>query len=644
MKTCNILTLVAAAAAAMLLASCQSLEQNIETPEETGVTRDADGHLLIPFSAETGAAQTKAEMLGGSTANIVYSEGDKMIVFSTSMSTSCPVLPSIMNLVGGVGTKKGTFKGDIVLRSGKTEADFNTWVTKYPGNLKAVIIPAAGIEAGLFTWDASKHDLRINFTKGSISSDLEELVKKTVLFLGEVNYAEKKITNLTMGTSYVKSAVTVPSESDWTGVGKDFTVTLRYDGVWGGYAFLTPTAMLKGDAGGTTLTFSGWNNAENYEATGTFALSGSTKGTLYMALLAAYELRANSDEYEADDKQSFTLTMENVGKGYSLYEGKIAAFAIERGKGFSKAVTMLEPTAEDVLLNQPASVRTAIMTTKGADLNKDGRLTMYEAAQFNSSDTDAFGLKDNTDLTDASFFRYFTGMIATNYDLFNGCINLTKVCFPKSLKSIDTDAFTNCKKLSTILWGESSVSSVDFSFNYCTSLTSITLPETVKSLGGSFIGCTALEFVDLSATSVTTLNGAPFQDCTALETINLPLTLTTIGPSCFEGCTKLASIKLPASLTKIDDRAFALCAALKSITFPATVTRIGKNVLLGTTGLTPVHFLSMSSPTGFYYVCENVCTNASRKIYVPTAAVSTYKSTLETVVGGSKYYDYIVGE
>ena len=153
MKTCNILTLVAAAAAAMLLASCQSLEQNIETPEETGVTRDADGHLLIPFSAETGAAQTKAEMLGGSTANIVYSEGDKMIVFSTSMSTSCPVLPSIMNLVGGVGTKKGTFKGDIVLRSGKTEADFNTWVTKYPGNLKAVIIPAAGIEAGLFTWD-----------------------------------------------------------------------------------------------------------------------------------------------------------------------------------------------------------------------------------------------------------------------------------------------------------------------------------------------------------------------------------------------------------------------------------------------------------------------------------------------------------
>ena len=647
MRFHKIFTLVAAAASVLFINSCERMEQT--------TVCDTDGHVLIPFSAETDASTTKAQMNGNSTSNIVYSEGDKLIVYSGSMN--CPVLPSMMNLVSGAGTKKGTFKGDIVLREGKTKADFNTWITKYPDTIQAIIIPAAGLEAGLFTWDASKHDLSINFTSNAMDCDLEALVKRTVLFFGEIDYANKKVTSLTMGTSYVKSTVTVPSEADWNAAGKDYNITLRYDGVYGGYPFLTPTAKLVGTRGTSDPIWSGWSNTETYEATGSFSLSSSTGGTLYLALLAALDLRANSDEYEAGDKQSFTLTMENVGKGYSLYDGKIEAFAIERGKGFSKAVTMSEPSAEDILVNQPESVRTVIMTTKGADLNRDGRLTRYEAAQFSPSGRNKLGLMNNIDLTNANFFQFFTRITDTDGDLFRGCSKLTSVCFPKSLEIIGQYTFAGCSSLKTVLWGNSRVTSVGgYAFIRCTSLTSVTLPETLTTLsGGVFEDCSALTFADLATTSVTTLMTGTFRGCTALKTVNLTIDLTSIGIEAFKNCTKLASISLPAALTRIRDGAFSgctslatinleetkvasienyafsSCSALTHLTFPATLSEFG-NDPVNDSALASIRFKGNTPPANI----KNVCLDQIKKIYVPSAALEAYK----TVIKNAKGSDY----
>ncbi len=593
MKTRNILILWFAATALLLLNSCEPMEQNI--------VRDAEDLVLIPFAAETDAPLTKAEFSAGSSSRIVYSEGDKMIVYSTSSSTKCPVLPSMLNLVGGAGTKKGTFSGNIVLREGKTEADFNTWVTKYPDILKAIIIPAAGLDAGLFKWDATKHDLSIDFTAGALDNDLKSLVKRTVLFLGEVNYAEKKVTDITMGTSYVKTDLTLPAEKDWNTTGRDFTVTLNYDGVYGGYTFLTPTATLEGTCGGTSLIWSDWRNDETYEATGSFRTSGSTGGTLYIALLAAWELRYLTDEYEAYDKQSFTLTMENTGKGYGLKGGKIEAFAISRGKGYTRAVTLTDPAGEDILTRHPSSVRTAIMTTKGADLNGDGRLTRYEAAQFSPSGEDILGLQNNKDLTDARFFQFFTSITDTGDKLFNGCSNLTSVCFPKSLKKIGQYAFSVCSSLKTVLWGDSQITHIGGqAFLSCSSLTSITLPETLTTLGGcAFENCSSLTFADLALSSVKSLMTGTFRGCSSLETVNLPYDMTSIGIEAFRNCTKLANITMPASLnrirssafkncsgllninlkstalTQIEDSAFEDCSELTGVSLPATLTQIG---------------------------------------------------------------------
>ncbi len=606
MKTNKILMFWAAAAAFFLLNSCERMERCIETPVESSEARDAEGHVLIPFSAQTDAPVTKTEMSGGRTSDIVYSKGDKMIVYSTSLSTNCPVLPSMLNLQGGAGTKKGSFSGNIVLREGRTKADFDTWVTKYPDILHALIIPAAGLEAGLFTWDATNHDLKINFTSGAMDNDLEKLVKRTVLYMGEVNYSKKQVTDLTMGTSYVKTDLTLPAEKDWNTTGRDFTVTLNYDGVYGGYTFLTPTATLKGTCGGTSLIWSDWSNDETYEASGSFRTTGSTGGTLYIALLAAWELRYLTDEYEAYDKQSFTLTLENTGKGYGLEGGKIEAFAISRGKGYSRAVTLTDPAGEDILTRQPTSVRTAIMTTKGADLNGDGRLTRYEAAQFSPSGEDIFGLMNNKDLTDARFLQFFTSITDAGDKLFDGCSNLTSVCFPKSLKRIGQYAFAVCTSLKTVLWGDSQITHIGGqAFLGCFSLTSITLPETLTTLAGcAFENCTSLTFADLALSSVKSLMTGTFRGCSSLKTVNLPYDMTSIGIEAFSNCPKLANITMPASLnrirssafmecygltaidlkhtalTEIEASAFERCSELTDVSLPATLTQIGAGCFL----------------------------------------------------------------
>jgi hypothetical protein len=57
------------------------------------------------------------------------------------------------------------------------------------------------------------------------------------------------------------------------------------------------------------------------------------------------------------------------------------------------------------------------------------------------------------------------------------------------------------------------------------SLTSITLPNTV-----------------------TTIGDAAFKECTSLTSITLPDSVTTIGQSAFYGCHSLTYISVPASL------------------------------------------------------------------------------------------------
>ena len=82
----------------------------------------------------------------------------------------------------------------------------------------------------------------------------------------------------------------------------------------------------------------------------------------------------------------------------------------------------------------------------------------------------------------------------------------------------------------------------------------ITLPETLDSLPVVSVGlCAFIMRTDLTA-------------------VTLPKTLRHIGGSAFEGCSALTSITLNDGLETIEYRAFASCTALREIAFPDSVT------------------------------------------------------------------------
>lgn len=82
-------------------------------------------------------------------------------------------------------------------------------------------------------------------------------------------------------------------------------------------------------------------------------------------------------------------------------------------------------------------------------------------------------------------------------------------------------------------------------------LTEYTIPNGVTSIGGE---------------SDNDAGEASFSDCTELQKITIPSTVTRIGDGAFRGCTGLTSIIMSDNITEIGADAFAWCSNLKSVT------------------------------------------------------------------------------
>lgn len=222
----------------------------------------------------------------------------------------------------------------------------------------------------------------------------------------------------------------------------------------------------------------------------------------------------------------------------------------------------------------------------------------------------AFG--KNTTLTSVSIPETVTEL---EYSAFTGCTSLTAVTIPSGLTSagsLSNGAFSGCSALTTVQFG-SGLTSIPEALFEGTGLKTVTLPESVTSIGmWAFADCAKLEQVSFPA-SLTSIDGCAFENCTALTAVTLPKRLTELGNDVFENCSALKSVWIPKSLTNINgfgDGCFAGCTALtditfetgitkiadhqfdgspiKSITIPGTVTTIGSSAFSGCANLTAI--------------------------------------------------------
>ena len=115
-------------------------------------------------------------------------------------------------------------------------------------------------------------------------------------------------------------------------------------------------------------------------------------------------------------------------------------------------------------------------------------------------------------------------------------------------------------------------------FYNCTGLTSVTIPDSVTSIGVAvFKDCTGLTSVTIGS-SVTSISDTAFYNCTGLTSITIPNGVTSIGDRAFYNCTGLTKVKLCSGVTSIGDYAFAICTSLTGVYSYGNAPSIGSGV------------------------------------------------------------------
>ena len=171
---------------------------------------------------------------------------------------------------------------------------------------------------------------------------------------------------------------------------------------------------------------------------------------------------------------------------------------------------------------------------------------------------------------------------------FDGCSGLTSVTMGDSLASIGNEAFKACSSLTTVNFGNSLTTIGDAAFSNCSGLTSVTLPNSVTSIEPNvFSACSGLTSLTLS-NSLTSIGDRAFQSCTGLTSVTLGDSLTSIGDYAFAFCSSLTTVNSGNSLTSIGSFAFRSCSNLTSVSLPNSLDTIGESAFRNCSGLTTV--------------------------------------------------------
>ena len=178
------------------------------------------------------------------------------------------------------------------------------------------------------------------------------------------------------------------------------------------------------------------------------------------------------------------------------------------------------------------SISNSVTTIGERTFNLCSKLTAINVEGGNPAYASIDGVLYDKDIT--SLIRYPGGKTAQRFEI------------PATVKTIEADAFSECRGLTSVTIPNSVTAIGSYAFAVCENLRSITIPN-----------------------SVTTIGSSVFWICRGLTSVTIPNSVTTIGDQAFGGCRSLISVTIPNSVTTIGTRAFRNCSSLEKIYYGA---------------------------------------------------------------------------